>query len=373
MLIKTTFLFLLIYLFFIPIGPLPIEIIRGLNIDVLSGIVLLVLMLYYGKNINQYSVNFILLTAFFVFSTLVSVLLSGDIAHSLNNWLITMGYLYLTFTISIIHSRRIVFLQNFILLVAFLASVYILYDYFSAEQIQIARYSLTQSVELLEYQSRLDPNTTAIGLMFAVLLSMRNKLLYYRLPVFIVVISAVMILQSRTALLSFILAVILTQFYFSLKYKEYKKILPLLLSIFITILTIYFIFPDIVQIYLIRATSEANYYDRFELFNNSLAIFSSDIKSILFGAGYMMTNPHNEILRILSGSGLLGLLSYIFFLVYLLSLILKIRNKDMKFTSLFIFLYMFIAIQTYGHTKFMYVSYMFILLFYIQDKNNKII
>jgi O-antigen ligase len=55
--------------------------------------------------------------------------------------------------------------------------------------------------------------------------------------------------------------------------------------------------------------------------NNSLTMFLVNTKSILFGAGYMISNPHNEVIRVLSNSGLFGLLSYI---LYVISIIFNI-------------------------------------------------
>jgi len=59
-------------------------------------------------------------------------------------------------------------------------------------------------------------------------------------------------------------------------------------------------------------------------------------------------------------------------MLYLLFLIFKMQNENIKLTALSIFVYLAVVIQTYGHTKFMYVSYMFILMFYLQDRNTRI-
>ena len=358
MIVKIIYPFLLLYLFFVPTGPLVIEILEGLKLDVLIGIILLFLTLPYISNINLYKNNFILITACFVVATFISVLLSDDILHSLKSWLIFFGYLYVAIIVPTIYSMKVNHLRNFLILVSFLTSLFILFDYSNFDKVY--RYSLPH----------IDPNTTAIGLMFAMLMFSSKENLYYKIPILIFIFLSAIILQSRTAVIAYISAITLTQLYFSLKYKKSSTI-PLL-GMFVIFFSIYFLFPDIVQNYLSRVYAGANNDHRFELLNNALTMFFVNYKSILFGTGYMINNPHNEIMRALSNSGLFGLLSYTFFMLYLLFLTLKIQNKDIKFTALSIFVYLAVVIQTYGHTKFMYVSYMFILMLYLKDRNTRI-
>jgi hypothetical protein len=370
MLKKVTYIFLLMYLFFIPLGPLAIPTPLGVNLDVLFGIILFFLTVPLFKNLNQYSYNMTIVVGILLIATLISVLLSQNIEFSLINWLIASGYLYVSLIIPVVYFSKLENISVYIVLAAFIIGVYIIFSY---ETIQVVgRYNVSKSISLLEGGNyRLDPNMTAIGLSFS-LLFMRKIQYRYSYIIFFVVIVAVLILGSRTAILSLAMAIILSRFYLLLYTKNYKDFFLKILNTIVLFLFLYWLFPDIFQSYYLRAVSGSNNETRLDLLISGYNDFTENVKTLFFGVGFMLRNPHNEIMRMLFSSGLLGFLSSIIWMLYLLFLISKISIIETKVQAVSIMTFLIFATQTYGHTKFVYVSYMFILMLYLQDKHIKI-
>jgi hypothetical protein len=375
MLKKISYSFLLLYLFFIPIGPLPIQTPLGVKVDVLIGILLLLLAIGFFKNFTQYSVTMFFLVGFLLISTLTSTLLSQDINFSLKSWLIMIGYMYLTLIIPTIYFPKFDSLSSFIILIATIVGLFIIISYSTLDI--VGRYNISQVISFVDDKNmRLDPNTTAIGLCFSMLFLGKIKDRYSSFIIIIIVVSAVLILQSRTAIIAFILAIIFSRFYLFFEKNDTLKFLPLKsLSTFFIIIFLasffYLLFPDVVDIYISRLLSGSNNEHRFDMITTSYNLFSEDTKTIFFGVGYMLLNPHNEFLRILFCSGIFGLISSVIWMIYIFYLISKIIDIETKFKALSIYMFLIFASMPYGHTKFIYVSLMFILMLYLKDRSSR--
>jgi hypothetical protein len=105
-------------------------------------------------------------------------------------------------------------------------------------------------------------------------------------------------------------------------------------------------------------------FNRVDRIQSSVELWSKDLKTLIFGNGFFTLNPHNEIIRMLSASGLLGLLTYIF----LFYAFYVICCKSDHFTSIYLFgqralfVYLLIIIQSYGHSKSLFFGFTFLLI-----------
>ena len=137
---------------------------------------------------------------------------------------------------------------------------------------------------------------------------------------------------------------------------------------------IYILFPTVREVFIDRLLGSGIQEDshRISIMSESIEIFQSTDKNIFFGKGFFTTNPHNEILRNLSSSGLIGLITFLVFLSVLYFFIVrKVKsNYWLSFSATSIYFYIFIATQTYGHTKSMWSAFMFLLFFYLENKLN---
>jgi hypothetical protein len=103
---------------------------------------------------------------------------------------------------------------------------------------------------------------------------------------------------------------------------------------------------------------------------NSLDMWSENPKTFILGEGFFTINPHNEFLRMLGGSGLFGFISFL--LMFLAFYLTCCRSRSASAVYLFgqnaLFVYIFIMVQFYGHTKSLWVGLTFLLINYIAQK-----
>jgi hypothetical protein len=176
---------------------------------------------------------------------------------------------------------------------------------------------------------------------------------------------------------------ILKSFTFTLSFIPKSIIL-----IIIVVALMAFYFAEITQILnasitwqrLISLTEEGDESQRIFLFSNSIALFFSDVKTMLFGAGinsfpvYIGDNttdmfPHNIILELLAEYGIIGTIIFTALAGYIIS----IRNKILGSTFgdcineqiiFLIFIYILINDLFNGalRTSWMFIFFMFLLI-----------
>jgi hypothetical protein len=114
--------------------------------------------------------------------------------------------------------------------------------------------------------------------------------------------------------------------------------------------------------------SESQASGRVELFQGAWDTWLSSTKTAIVGNGYYSSNPHNEILRTLAGDGLLGLLSFLAFLlgIYVVCCCASSLTASQKFSQNALFAFIVSAMMTYGHTKTMWLAFMFLLAGYLE-------
>ncbi|MEH1947634.1 MAG: O-antigen ligase family protein [Nostoc sp.] len=363
-----TYITFLGYIAFIPSGPYPISVF-GIKLDILLGLVLLVLILpkitQIGKN---YPSIFLISLLFYLVTTLLSVIFSEDIVFSTSKWFSMLGYILVSILapIAIDNYSKIKFSRLFLLVVAVVISFFIIHMalsygldkpqrfYLGFDPTAPANYQSDSGVEDI-----VDPNMTAIGLTLSVIVYLPNffdshhtkRRKTLEILAFAIITFGAFLTLSRTAILSFSLSLVLAFTMLSISSKSIQNILTqisklfcLLLLVMIFLFGIYTLSPSFINGFFARIENiESGKEDRTDLISDTLSIFFSDNKNILFGQGYHITNPHNEFLRNLTSSGIFSLIAFLFFLYTLYFCILKkIKGNYWRyFSALSIYIYIY--------------------------------
>ena len=193
------------------------------------------------------------------------------------------------------------------------------------------------------------------------------------------IITAVIVLQSRSALLGIFSALVLSSmvifvrqlvFRYGVKKSHLKIALLFAIAVLMFVVLADFFNIKVYDRFVDRFSHISSNSPRALLFYDVWYLLSDSIKNMLIGAGFMTTNPHNEVLRALSSTGLLGLFTYALFLYYLFMFTLKssIINSRLFFSSLLIIVFTLVITQFYGYTKLLWVSWMFLLFNMVESK-----
>jgi hypothetical protein len=384
------------YIAFIPSGPFPIAIF-GTKLDIFFGFVLLFCVLAKLTKITVYYPVAIAASLWiYVVTTFISVITSEEQMFSSIQWLISFGYILTCFLVPIKTFKHIKVFREILLYVAVFISLVLIYNasIFGLSNVQRIYLGIhltggmMYSAALDNYsQNIVDPNMTAVGLMMSILIYLPNfyangysqvRNIFSYLAFFIIVIGTIVTL-SRTALISFIISCVLTALLLNFKshkgvFKKIFNIIGILSIIAITLMGVYEFIPNIGDALIGRFIGSGVEQDehRMSVMLESLDIFSKDAKNIWLGQGFFMTNPHNEILRYLSSSGLIGLLGFVSLIcnVYFSLVIKTKKNYWLSFSSTSLYIFIILASQTYGHTKSLWASFMFSCIFYLEDKFN---
>lgn len=380
------YVFFVGYIVFIPLGPYPIRFL-GTKLDVFFASVLLLLLLpTIPRMVGKYPPLLVYVVYFYMCTSFLSVVLSTDLLHSMRNWMVTLGYVLLCFLAPIVISARIRSVRTILLIMGVLVSVTILILYSQMGYGHTYRFAFRRysTPTFADSAIRLDPNLTAIGLYMAILVYLPNLHRQNRsfpkrcveLCAFAIIGAGATITLSRTALISFTLSIlfaVLLLFFRGLvdhRPKYTWNMVSVLLIFLLLAIGIVATFRDLPYARLADRISESG-RDRARIgyIRNTLDIFDENLKNTLIGQGYFTTNPHNEFLRNLSSSGFLGFASFcmMFFAFYSL-VVSRVRSGYYEMLGATgLYLYIFLAIQTYGHNKSMWVALMFTLTLYLDS------
>lgn len=374
------------YIGFIPTGPYPITL-WGVKLDHLFalGTVLLSFFLFrfrWPREVRPVYASVVL----FLSAAFITTISSSHLDTSLRGFMVTLGYATIALLAPLLIQDRVIMLRWYLFLAATLTGLLVLYLYFFVHD--IGRMKLSPAV---------DPNMTSVGLLMCIIIFLpvyfkRKKIFITRVlatfffifPVAIV-LAAVIIFLSRTALLSFVIALLWGFFYVIFKSKRpfYRQILRKIsivaIAVILGIVSLNMVKPGIVSKYSHRITRifhgnlarpESRRIIRAE---NTLDVWSENVKTFILGDGFFTINPHNEFLRMLGGSGLFGFVTFlIMFLAFYLTCC---RSRSASSIYLFgqnaLFAYIFIMIQFYGHTKSLWVGLTFLLINYLAQKTSQ--
>lgn len=374
-------IFFMGYVGFIPTGPYPV-ILWGVKLDhlfafgtALVSFFLFPFIRWPRRLITIYASVLLFLSIVFI-TTAVSV----DPDTSLRGCMVCLGYATIALFAPLLIHDRVILLRQYLFIAATFTSLFVLYLYFFVHDIGRLRLSPT-----------VDPNMTSVGLLMCIIIFLPEYFkkrktfligelatIFFIFPVAII-LAAVIILLSRTALLSFVIALIWAFFCATLKNKRlfYRQILRKISIIIIVsilgIVSLNIVKPDIVSKYINRVTrifrgdlapTESR---RIMRVKNSINLWSKNPKTFVLGDGFFTINPHNEFLRMLGGSGLLGFVSFLLMLVafYLTCCRSRTASSIYLFGQNALFAYLVIMIQFYGHTKSLWVGFTFLLINYM--------
>ena len=380
------------YIAFIPSGPYPIPIL-GTKLDVFFGFLLLFLIIPKIIRIGNYYPKMVVFSLWiYVITTYLSVVFSDDQYYSLGEWSKSLGYTLICFLAPTFIYSKIRTIRFFLLSIGSLISLILIYMtiflgftgriYLGMNNTEGALYNETATT----YTDNLvDPNMTAIGLMMSLIICIpiflekayiRN---IFNILAFAVITIGILLTLSRTAVVSFFISLVISSLLLKtraigekimIKYIIRAVIIFIILSCFS--FATYQLFPNFVESIVQRLSNSGFTEDehRVSIMFESFEIFNSNDKNILFGKGFFMTNPHNELLRYLSSSGLIGLIGFTFLLtVFYISIVKKIKaNYWLSFCATSLFIFILLASQTYGHTKSLWSSLMFVCIFYLENK-----
>lgn len=390
------------YLIFIPVGPYPIYVF-GLKLDhIFILLAFLVSILLFPMRWPKGTKPILASILFFLAVSFVSMALSdSDLSISKTKFAETLIYVTVTLVIPVLLYKDTRLIRYFIVITALFAGVLVLYKYFFAHYGDFARMQLGTLPRgsfafVLHGGIRVDPNITAVGLLLCVVIFLHDfsegrgkpfdlfSIILFSTTI-MVVTWAVFLLSSRTATISFIVSIFWgTVYVVVFKRTSKKRILAKIgilgLAVIIAMAAFSYKQPEKATAFCNRITRLATSewapaeFVRFDLANKSIERWLQNPKTFFIGQGYCTTNPHNEFLRMLSGSGLLGLISFllIFISVYITCCTSKTSTTPYLFSQNALFAYLFCSIQFYGHTKTMWAALMFLLMNFYWQKYSEV-
>lgn len=372
-----------LYILFVPIGPYPFFI-GPIRFEVIIGIALFFSLIKWIPYLRFYPKKLIQSALLFLFIGLLSVVFSEDQNESLYRFFIFLGYICVSFLAPLALTDKIKFIRKLLFIFGFITALVSLYLYFFKGYGHNFRFALgPEPLGRGSLKGYIDPNMTAIGLMITLLVYIPNitehKSNFYKISIetiiFITVFLSVIITLSRTAILSSVISLFISTFvylYFrKVKLIRFNKYFFMFLAIFFLVYQISNkILPDKQQLLFSRFEDATENLERASLVLDAIKLTFTDVKVFVIGKGFFLANPHNDIIRFLVTTGFLGALSLLFFLYcFFIYSVMPCRSVSLLFFgSLVLYFYIFLAIQTYGHTKSLSIVYMFILFLFIESK-----
>jgi hypothetical protein len=430
--LKPAEIFLVMAFFaFIPWGTWVITI-AGVRLDILIAAGLLALSLRYFRRTYEYPTAILISILVFLVACLPSVLISPDLPHSVHRWVIIVGYGMIALLSPFILYRQMVAIRYFLLAVATISAVTLisLSVAYSSDAGHIGRLSFSSSGmgknALSAGGNYIDPNHTAIGLALSIVVYLPNlliipeKIAFRRIKVLFeifsmpLIMTAIVLLLSRTATFSLVLAVgIPMTIAIWVRFRGKTVPWPVPPRIFLTVLLITSLGvatvardqfwnlagrsvaasrhlvgltipeditgenPSDPTLSPKRQTMASDVFQsalksqphRIELIRKNLDHFSESPQSILFGLGFFTTNPHNEFLRYLTSSGVVGFLAFLAMnIAIFIKMCLGGGSRAYRLHQFGLFAFYLVSIQFYGHTKMLWFPVMVLFANYLEMK-----
>ena len=374
-------IFFMGYVGFIPTGPYSV-ILWGVKLDHLFafGTAILSLFLFpfrWPRGLRSVYASVLL----FLGVAFITTISSSHLDTSLRGFMVSLGYATIALLTPLFIHGRVILLRRYLFIAATLTSLFVLYLYFFAH-----------SIGRLQLSPLVDPNMTSVGLFMCIIIffpeyfkKRKTSLIGGLATLFFIfsvaiIVSGVIVLLSRTALFSFVVALIWGFIYATLKNKKFfnrqvlRKISIVVIASILGIVSLNIVKPDIVSRYThrIKRIFQGNHLAptesmRIMALKNTLGLWSENPKIFMLGDGFFTINPHNEFLRMLGGSGSLGFVSFLlmFFAFYVTCCLSRTASSIYLFGQNALFAYLVIMIQFYGHTKSLWVGLTFLLINYM--------
>lgn len=382
--------FLIAYLAFLPTGPYPLMA-GGLRVEYLLFCAVCVTSLpLLRSSFRQMTGNYAwvqLCSLWYVVTIGLTTFLSSDPESSNRAFGTTVGYAYLMFIVPPLIHQHMQLLRKSLLWMAAATACLLLYLNVVLGYGTTQRFALSESAEYVPGEtSYVDPNMTAIGMLLCLVMSLpllwaaeqqRNWLykFFYRM-LLTMVLGASFLFISRTAALSLVIAII----FGLIRAKNqglhlstiWRRSIPVLVILVGAAIWRKDDLGRVVDRTVNFRDEEVYATSRTDLFKTAWDSWLSSTKTVIVGTGYYSTNPHNELLRTLVGDGLLGLIALLalLFSVYLTCCRKSHFTVGQRFNQNALFAFILSAMMTYGHTKTMWLTFMFLLAGYLEAKND---
>ena len=223
---------------------------------------------------------------------------------------------------------------------------------------------------------------TAIGLVMCVIVAApillaagqqggRARQTFNRLTA-VAVIGGALLFVSRTAALSLIIGVVFGLMRASSGMRRGRKTLQRAVGLVSVLVVAGLLNRNAMEAVWVRLVTDVSdttgVNGRIDLYENALRNWMSSDKSVVFGNGYFVSNPHNEFLRTLDCDGLIGIIAFFVLMmgVYIVCCRGPQYNVDQILGQNILFGYILSAMMTYSHTKTMWLAYMFLLAGYLE-------
>ncbi|MDQ8205601.1 hypothetical protein [Pelagicoccus sp. SDUM812003] len=376
------------YLGYTAVGPYPV-LVAGIQLDILLGAITCIslsicISLEPHKRVSPNEIAYIAAILLYLITSTLATVLSNDLVSSKNALIASTSYALSSILIPIAYKHNFDILRKLSVLAATIVGAFFIYRYLNtgwnsieSGRFVVAAEAISSSQAGREGIAKSDPNTTAIGLMLFFAISLIDLQKHNRdgdLPKLALAIlcsstifSASLLFSSRTPIVAIILSLLTCLIVQTLQRPPTK--LPRLRSLLVAIIPfsiaafILLTAPNLLLSLVFRISNAGTSTDshRIDLISSSLAGWLEDTTSFLLGRGYFVENPHNEILRALYGSGIIGASSLflVLFIVYL-SFVHRAPRQS-KPPLLIIFFFLIISSQTYFLVKPLWIGLAFII------------
>lgn len=382
--------FLIAYLAFLPTGPYPLTA-GGFRVEYLLFTAVCVASLpLLRSSFSQMTGNYArvqLCSLWYVGTIGLTTVLSSDPESSNRAFATTAGYAYLMLIVPPLIHQHMQLLRKALLLMAAATACLLLYLNIALGYGTTQRFALSESAEYTPGESSyVDPNMTAIGMLLCLVMSLpllwsaeKQNWLYksvYRI-LLMAVLGASFLFISRTAAFSLVIAIVFGIIRAKGRGLRPATILRRSIPLLILLVGAAIWRKDDLGRVIDRTVNfrddEVHATSRTDLFQTAWSSWLSGIKTVVIGDGYYTSNPHNELLRTLVGDGLLGLISLLalLFSVYITCCRKYPFTVGQRFNQNALFAFILSAMMTYGHTKTMWLTFMFLLAGYLEAKNDQ--
>jgi hypothetical protein len=373
----------------LPFGP-SLFTFLGIKLDVALGFFAFLVSL--GKvKLHEYNPLHLLVVFWFLFFYGLTVLFNLEQSNNylieaqanylIRDYFVSLGNIIFSFTSPVILSKRLEASKICLLIASIIAALLIIFNFGAGSVYGGARVSF--SVEDLERAT--DPNTISMGICICAIFSsslfdnkdiplkMVLRYLYYS-----IIAISVLLIASRTAILSLVISLFLTSLLLS-RWGRFsirlKNIFPILAAIFFVVLLGNFanaFYAENIN-FLLERFSLIGDDSRSIIFQETLShIFSSSTLGFMIGDPISDSNPHNEILFHWYRTGLIGVFNFILVIAsYYYFNIRKISsNTADRFIAMWLFVFIFLCIQTYWATKNLWLALALVNVLFLKSKRS---
>nr|AEP25477.1 O-antigen polymerase [Yersinia pseudotuberculosis] len=382
------FFSLSLYLIFIPLGNALLFISGDLKIDVVISIYLFLISVFYyigsRSKFSRINILYFLLFLLLFFSFVVSSVFSDNILKSIEGSVIILGYAWISgcFAFFLSDKKRINYLYN-ILFIALVISLIIQIISVSGIIDNPWRRATIPVVVLQPFSLyipsgdiKTDPNVLAFGIVLTYFFLLSSPLsLFKRFLLFFIVLSSLIMTESRSACIGFAFCMIM---YIIHNIHSKKKtvfrfnnvtILFMLTTIVFFILYLYFeknVSNSVIERFL-SVGNDASSNTRLYGINLSVELIAdSDMTSLFIGHGvnsiFSHVDPHNIFIAATYNQGFLGL--FVIVSYFILMLFFASKSDEYKTLSYSITLFLFIISNFYWQTKILWVGFLFVMILY---------